>query len=940
MTKNLFRIISAVSCFIFYTNIEGQVVSSLNLNNPIPRDTTVLTGKLANGFSYFIKKNGRPANRAVFRLVIKAGAVQEEEDQKGFAHFIEHMAFNGTKNFAKNELVEYFKSIGTKLGTDLNGGTGLDQTIYEFQIRSDDEDIFENAFLICSDWAENISFSPDEIEKEKGVILEEWRLGRNAAQRIHDKQAPIIYQGSRYAERNVIGDYEIISNTTREKLIEYYSEWYRPDLMALIVVGDFNTHEAVKFIEKYFAGIPARSKLIRDIPLEIPDHQETKIAIESDKEASSTFVEILYKKVISNQTTLSGFRNYMVSNLFNSLFNKRFSELEKKEDTPFTYAYSFNDKLVSTKDAYKFMMGVKENKIIQAITALLIEAERVKKFGFTQSEFSREIKEIQRFAEIRYSGKDFMNSSDLALNLVNNFISGNISPSEEDRFRFVLELLPAITLEEVNACADKFITDDNRVVTISMPQKYENEIPDENSVLSLFDEVKKLKIDPYTDETVSSSLLASDPQAGHILQENHYTNTGIIELKLSNGARVILKPMNFNSEEILFKAVRPGGASLIGEENFNFARHIGEIIFNSGVGNLDRGSLLKLLSGKIASVKPFIGIFDEGMDGYTSPGDAESLFQLIYSYFVNPRMDNESFLAYKSKIKSELDNPGASLFDVVSDSITSILTNNHYSTAKSSLTEIEGMNSEDLFSIYQERFNSASGFTFIFTGNIDTSVFKQLAEKYIAGIPSKEYGDGWNDTGLRFSKGIIKKELRKGSGEQGIIALTFSGDFNFTPENRIKLILLTNLLREELRLAVREDKGGAYRINCNSECGDKPIPNYRININFGCDPKRIGELLPLVFEKIDKIKLNGFNPAEIKSAKETLTRTGEVEFQQNQKWIDEIYDCVTNGWLPDSIIDYNNLIRDITDQSLRDSFNEYLNPQNFIQLILVPENGL
>lgn len=921
------------------TPIPGQKSISVDLNSIIPEDTSVIKITLENGFTYFIKRNGRPANRAVFRLVIKAGAVQENDNQNGLAHFIEHMAFNGTKNFEKNDLVEYFKSIGTKLGTDLNGGTGLDQTIYEFQVRSDDSEIFENAFLICSDWAQNISFLPDEVEKEKGVILEEWRLGRNASQRMSDKHARVIYKGSKYAERNVIGGKEIILSATRDKLLEYYNEWYRPDLMALIVVGDFNPDEAEKYIEKYFAKIPRNPKPIRDIPLNIPDHQGTKITVASDKEALNTYIEILYKKDISFQATIKDFRSSIVSNLFHNLFNKRFKELEQKEDTPFIYAYSFNDRLVRTKDSYKFMMGVKENQIIPALTALLTEAERVKRYGFTQAEFARGITEAQRFAEIRFSGKDYMNSSDIALNYVNNFLSGNLSPSEEDRYKFVLELLPTISLDEVNACADMFISKDNRVLTISMPQRYESEIPDESAILSLFDYVKNSIIDPYADEKASSLIFERDPQPGEIVDENYYGETEISELFLSNGARVILKPMNLNSEEIFFKAFSPGGASLIEERYFNYAPHIGEIIFNSGVGNLDRNSLSKFLSGKIASVKPFIGMFDEGMDGYTSPKDAEYLFQLIYAYFVYPRIDNQSLLAYKSKIKSDLENLSMSPFDIADDSLTAVLTNNHYTSSKLSLDEIELMNSDELFPIYQKRFDSASDFTFIFTGNIDTAVFKRLSRKYIAGIPSSNINENWRDTGLKFANGIINKEIKKGNGELGIIALTFSGDFNLMPDNQIKLKLLSNLIKEELRMSIREDKSGTYRINTYSECHDKPYPHYRIDINFGCDPKRVNELLNSVFDTIKRIKSVGFNPVNIKAAKETMIRTGEVEFQQNQKWLEAIYDYVNKGWRLDSIIENNNLIQEITDQSLWNSFDEYLNLKNYIQVILLPESG-
>lgn len=931
------RIIIIAGIFFGISCFKGLTQDLLNLNSPIPIDTGLLVGKLDNGLTYYIKKNSNPQNRAVFRLVVNAGAILEDDDQNGLAHFIEHMAFNGTKNFPKNEMVSYFKSTGVKLGAELNGATGIDQTLYELQVRTDDQSIFEKAFFVCAEWAHNITFDEDEIERERGVILEEWRLKGYPVKRMQDKQNLVIFKDSKYANRNVTGDKDVILNASRSKFLKFYNDWYRPDLMAIVIAGDFEIADAEALVKKYFSEIPKPPFPVERKEFEIPDHLETRFAIASDEEAANTSISIMYKKPVSIQKTIGDFRNNMVSNLFNNMFCKRLQELERKSEAPFIFAYSYKSHLVRTKDVYELMMAVKANQINSGIVSVLTEAERIKRYGFTESEFERQKVGTTRFAELRFGERDKIDSKELVWPIINDFLTGSVTPSEEIKYKYIKELLPTITLAEVNEFAKNNITEENRVVTISMPKKKGIIIPDENNLLSLFDEVKNADIKPYMETIGQEPIISNEPNAGKIIDEKYFPGTGVTEIHLSNGAKVILKQTGFKNDEVIFKAVSMGGASLLSEEEFPFAALFGDLMYNSGVDKYDRSTLTKKLSGKIVGLTPYIGTYDEGLDGYASSKDAESLFQLIYLYFAYPRKDDEAFKSYKSKIIADIDNRNINPVEVAADTLNALLTNHHYAARPLNKEALERMDPERMLEIYRERFADAADFSFIFTGSFQKEMFLPLIEKYIACLPSLHKNEKWRDTGLRMAGGIIQKEIKKGIGQQSYVFLSFTGDFLFTPEQYYTLKVLNDLVKEELRMFIREEKGGTYSISCNSLCSDKPRPYYVINIDFGCAPERADELSGMVFQIIEKIKTKGPDSVNLANTKETLIRTRETELQNNQTWVNEIYNSIVNSWNLSSILNYREIIKNIDAKTIRDACGKYFNTGNFVKVILKPE---
>jgi zinc protease len=924
--------------FFSFSFVFAQQQSTLNLKQLIPDDPSVRIGKLENGLTYIIKQNKKPEKRASFRLAVNAGAILEDDDQNGLAHFIEHMAFNGTKNFKKNELINYLESVGTRFGTDLNAGTGQDQTVYMLQVRTDDDNIFEKAFVVFSDWAHYQLLDPAEIEKERGVILEEWRLGRGAEARMSDKQDPVIYKGSKYAVRNVIGDKEVILKANREAFQRFYNDWYRPDLMAFVVVGDFDVDKVEKLIVKYFAEIPKPVNPKERKDFEVPDHKETLFAIASDKEATSTDVTVYYKMDPSTLKTIGDFRQSLVISLFNTMNNKRFSELTQLADPPFLSAYSYKGNLVRSKGAYIYMASVKDNGIDKGLKTILVEAERVKKYGFTATEFERTKNEILRNAEKRLTEKDKMESEQIINTYAYGFLQGSRNPSIEDNYKYIKELLPTITLAEVNELAAKYIKDENRVIAVSMPEKAGVKVPAESDLLAVFEDAKKTAVTPYNDNFSNDPLVPVEPKTGKVADEKYFSETGITQLKLSNGVTVILKPTDFKNDEIVFRAFSPGGSSQLTEQEYYAANSAAGIISNSGIGKFDRPSLTKKLSGKIANVSPYIGAYEEGLNGGGSPKDIVTMFQLIHSYFIQPRKDSTGFLSYLAQMKASIENRNAAPRMALMDTLLAVLSNRHYANKPMTKELLAKIDLNKVYNFYKERFADASDFTFVFTGSFTKETILPLIEKYIASLPSINRKETWKDMGFRLAKGVIHKEVKKGIEPQSQVYMVFSGDFNFSEENSYYLKSMNEVLNIKLREAVREEKGGTYGISCYGVGSDKPYPLYQQIITFGCAPERVDELVKTVFDTIEKIKKEGPEATDIAKVKEIQLRSREVDLKKNQTWLSEIYTAAVYNRDFKSIINYSKYTENLDSKKIQEACNTYFNMNNYIKVVLFPEN--
>jgi len=916
---------------------KGTENASSELHDVLPSDPAVTTGTLDNGLTYYIRENKKPEKRAELRLAVKAGSVLEDDDQQGLAHFSEHMAFNGTKHFEKQELVDYLESIGMRFGPDLNASTSFDETLYMLQVPTDSVEIVEKAFQILEDWAHYVSYEDEEIDRERGVIIEEWRLGRGAGARIRDKQLPVLLKDSRYAERLPIGKKEIIEAFPHETMRQFYRDWYRPDLMAVIAVGDFDINWIESLINKHFSFTSSVDSPRERIEFPVPDHKETLFAIASDPEATGSSVSIYYKHDISSQHTVNDYRRTLVESIYNSLLNLRFDELTKQPEPPFLYGYSAKGRFILTREFYVLSAGVKDNGIEHGLETLLTEAERVRKYGFTQSELNRQKKEMLRMIESIYNERDKTESWNYVSEYTRNFLQGEPIPGIEYEYELYKKYVPGITLDEINNLAGKWITDYNRVILADGPEKPEVTIPDRDTLLAVFEKVENKDIQPYIDTFTEKPLVTENLNPAAVIEEKETEDLGITEWTLSNGIRVILKPTDFKNDEVLFTSFSPGGHSLVSDEDFIAAATASSVITEGGVGDFNQIELNKLLSGKIVSVSPWITSLQEGISGSASPKDIETMFQLIYLYFHSPRKDSTAFQSYKTRMKGFIENRSADPETAFNDTITVTMADYHSRVRPWTPELLDEMNLDISYTIYQDRFADSSDFTFFFVGNFETEKLKPFVQTYLGNLPSLKRNEIWRDTGIEAPEGVIKKAVYRGLEEKSQIQILFTGPFDWNRQNRYDIQSMVSVLRIKLREVLREDMGGTYGVGVRASLSHYPDQEYEITISFGCDPERVEELIQSVMSEIENLKMNGTTETYLNKVKESQRRERETSLKQNSFWLSNLSFYSFHEENPHQILELEALIEKLSSEAVRQAAQKYFDMNNYVTVVLYPE---
>jgi zinc protease len=924
---------------LLLTILSGGVsfTQQSNLNEPIPLDNKVTFGKLDNGLSYFIRPNKKPEHRASLRLVVNAGSVLEDENQRGLAHFVEHMGFNGTKNFKKHELIDYLESIGMKFGPEVNAYTSFDETVYMIDVPTDSAETVEKGIQILEEWAYNDSFEDVEIDKERGVIVEEWRLGRGAMGRMRDKQFPILFKNSQYAERLTIGQKDIIEHCDYDVLRKFYKDWYRPDLMAVVAVGDFDPAWMEKIIKEHFSKLQNPVNERERKIYELPDNDKTLFAIAADSEATQNNINMYFKMDVEPEKTLADFRRLIIEDLYNSMMNARLRELTQKADPPFIGAGSGNGRLIRTKDVYYLRGVVKSNGIETGLEAILREAERVKQFGFTQTELDREKKSTLSYLEQAYNERDKTESSDLIYDYVDYFLNGSSSPGVEYKYEMTKQLLPAITIDEVNKLSAKFMPAKNRVVLVNAPMKKDIIVPGEKELSAVVEKVNNEKLTPYEDKTSNQPLIEKIPEGSKVVTEKEIPGLNVTEWKLANGVTVVLKPTDFKNDEVNFRSFGLGGTSLVSDSDYVPAVTAGSIINLSGVGSFDQVSLQKKLAGKVVQVYPSINELSEALNGQSSTKDIESLFQLIYLYCTSVRKDSAAFLSYQSRMKNYIANRNLSPDAAFQDTLA--LTLAQYNLRRYPLT-VESLNKMDLdksLSIYKRAFSDASGFTFIFVGNFDKEKIKPLVETYLGGLPSTYSKGSWKDLNIYPPKGVISKEVRKGIEQKSSVNLTFTGPYVYDYQTNYDLNSTMAVLDIKLREIIREDKGGTYGIRVNPNIEKIPHQGYSITIRFGCSPARANELTEDVLQVIDSLKNIPVDDIYISKIKEIQRREVEVNLKENSFWINKLHDYYFYN------LDFTQFMKDkdrtekFSKETVMDVARKYFDMKNYVKVVLYPE---
>lgn len=911
-----------------------------DLAMPLPVDPLVTVGTLPNGLRYYLRANGVPERRAELRLVVNAGSVLEDEDQLGLAHVVEHMAFNGTAHFAKQDIVAFMESIGMRFGPEVNASTSFDETIYMLQVPTDKPELLEKAFLILGDWAHSLSFDPAEVDKERGVILEEWRQRRGAGARMQEVQLPVLLHGSRYARRLPIGTVASIKTFAHDRLKAFYRDWYRPDLMAVVAVGDFDPSAVEALVRGRFGSIPRPDNPRPRPSYDVPDHDATLFAIAADKEAATASVAVYDKLAVRDEGTAGAYRDRIVDQLVVGMLNRRLSELTQKPDPPFLAGGGGRGRFVRTKDASTLSAMVKEDGIGRGLEGLFTEALRAARFGFAATELDRQKRDVLRSIERLAAEQGTQESSRLAAEYVRAFTQGETIPGIAFEQVLHQRFVPDISPEEVNARAREWSAraGRNRVVVVSAPEKSGLAVPDGPALASIIASVSEKPLEPYVDTAPDRALLETPLSGGQVVKTVRKPEFGITEWVLSNGITVVVKPTDFKADEVVFRATSPGGTSLAADADYVAAATSSQVIAAGGAGPFSAVELRKVLSGKAVSVRPSIGETEEGLSGSASPRDLETLFQLVYLTATQPRADPTVFGILTTQMKSVLANQRATPSFAVAEALQSALYQGHFRARPMTPELVDEMSLEKSLAFYKDRFADMGDFTFVFVGSIDAAVLKPLVERYLGSLPSNRRAESWKDVGMRTARGVIERTVRKGIEPKGQAAIMFTGPFAFSPAERAALRAMSLVLETRLRATLREDLGGTYSVSVNAGYAKVPVARYNLGISFGCAPDRTAELLKAVRAEIDLLRSSGPTPQQVSDAKIALVREFETNSKQNGYLLNQIslrYQYGEDLGQLFGLAGYYE--RAVTAAAIQEAARRYLDPGNYVQVTLLPE---
>jgi zinc protease len=913
-------------------------VSAQALTDVMPTDPQITTGKFANGMTYYIRANKKPEKRAELRLVVKTGSILEDDDQQGMAHMVEHMAFNGTKHFPKNDIISFMESIGMRFGADVNAYTSFDETVYMLTVPTDKPEAMEKAFLILEDWAHGLSFDPTETEKERGVVMEEWRLGQGAGTRMLQKIFPVILKDSRYADRLPIGKPEIIQKGKAERLRQFYSDWYRPDLMAVIAVGDFDKAAVQKMVDAHFGSIPASTKPRPRTEFDVPDRKDTAYAIATDKEADTTLVEVDTMLPSRNEKTVADYRQRTVDGLFSRMMSGRFAEIAQQPNAPFIQAFTGRGNFFAkSKDSATLGALVKEDGIERGLDALLSEAERVARFGFTATELERQKQNVLRQYERNAIEKENRESASRAGEYQRNFLTGEPLPSADDEYNLHKKFVPEITLADVNKLAKEWFPDRNRMVIIEAPEKVGVTIPDQTKLAAVMKSAPAKDLKAYVDTLANAALLDSVPAAGKVVKTATKDAVGITEWELSNGVKVVLKPTTFKEDEIVFRASSPGGTSLASDKDFIPADSAIQAVTAGGLGKFNVTDLSKMMAGKVASAEPFIGEVSEGLTGGASRKDLETMFQLIYLRFTQPRADTNAFNVRATQMKALLANQSAAPEFSFDNTLILARYQNHPRRQLDTVDTINQWNLEKSMAFYKDRFADASDFTFVFVGSFDEATIKPLVEKYLGSLPSIHRKESWKDVGVRSPSDVVVKRVEKGVEPKSLSSIVFTGPFEYNQQNRIAIRAMSEILQRRLLEVIREELSGTYGVTVSPTLERIPTPGYEISIDFGSAPDRAEALVKRVFDEIEKFKAEGPTDQQVIDQRETLLRDFERSSKLNGYLAGQISYRYESGEDVAGLWMIPEYYKKIDKAMIQDAAKKYLDPKRYVEVMLLPE---
>lgn len=913
---------------------------SADAGAPLPLDPAIATGRLGNGLTWYIRENARPEKRAQLWLAVNAGSVLEDDDQRGLAHFVEHMCFDGTRKFPRRDITHYLESIGMRMGADLNASTGFDATVYTLQVPTDKPEFVDQGIEILAEWAHAVAFDPAEVERERGVVIEEWRQGRGAQARMLDQQLPIVLEGSRYADRLPIGTLASLQQAKREALLRFYRDWYRPDQMAVIAVGDFGAlgRERIEArLREVFAKLanPAPERQRPDFP--VPAHAETRFAIATDSEATQSVARIEVSQPKRPDRSAGDFRRDLVESLYRGMLNARLGELARRPAPPFQAAAARAGSTVRPLDVDEDVAVVGNGGLLPGLTALLAEIERVRRHGFSAAELERQKAVTLRGLERSFAERDKVESASRASEIRRLFLDQEAAPGEAYELALSRRLLPGIQVEDVNRLAAGWSSEADRVIEINAPAKPEVPVPAEAQLRQVFTAVRAGELSPWVDRTQEGPLVPRPPKPAAIVAESRIAELGVTEWRLGNGVRVVLKPTDFKNDEILLSGFSPGGLSLVPDASLTSGELAPLVVREGGLGAFDQVTLRKALAGKTASASAGLGEFEETLRGTASPRDVETMFQLAYLAFTSPRRDQDAFRSTRSRLEAALENRSSQPQVIFADKMQAALHPGDPRERPLTVERLAELDYDTAFRLYQERFADASQFTFFLVGNFTLDSIRPLVATYLGGLPGEGRKETWRPVGGRPPAGIVHVSAVKGKEPKSQTRIVFTGDGHYTRENVHALSTLVRLLQLRLREVLRDDLGAVYGVAVFGGLAFRPYERFEVSIGFSCAPDKVDELTRAILQEIAAIQASGIDQGHLDKVKAGMRRERETALKENGFWLGVLANYLRSGWNLRDILHFDELVERTTPASVQAAAREYLPAGRYVIGVLLPE---
>lgn len=910
----------------------------------VPIGPQVMVGQLSNGLTYYIQKNSRPEKRLELRLVVKAGSILEDEDQLGLAHFTEHMAFNGSTHFKKHELVSYLQSIGLKFGADLNAYTGFNETVYILPLPTDKREHIEKGFLVLQDWAEGLSFNDTDIDMERGIVLEEWRLGRGAQDRMNKVLYPKIFEGSLYAQRLPIGTEDSLKGFSHDAIRRFYKDWYRPNLMAVVVVGDIEPADAKALVEAHFGALKNPANERPRVYAKVPVRTVTEAVVVTDKEATNNVMMIRYPvDAAPTVRTLGDYRQSLVEQLFGGMLGARMLELTQQPQPPFVNGGSGVSRLVPGYRSFNTSATLGRQGVAPAADALVQENARARQFGFTEAELERAKKNLQRGLERGFAERDKTDSATYAAEYLRHFLEQETIPGIANELEYTRTLLPTITLADVNAHARAVIPDQSAKLVVyagsesSATSAERTATPTQAQLLDSVAQSERLAVSAQPEQAVAQTLMAQPPSGGSIVAERVNAALGLTELELSNGVKLILKPTDFKNDEILLAANRFGGQSRYGQPDMFNAGYAGLVTASMGVGAFTPIALQKTLAGKLVSVSTGLQLWTDTLSARAGQADLETMLQLLTLKFGPPRADADLFQSFISRSQDAARNSLARPESVFANAIQTTLFNGHPRVrAVPRPEDFDQIQLERTRAIYQERFASAKGLTFILVGSFSLDAAKPLLARYLGSLPTPDLPTQFVDLGIRPVQGVVQKEVKAGSEPKATVSITFAGEADYSDEEQLRLqamqevlnIRIVDVLREKLTLIYGGGLGGGL--------ARVPYGHYQLGMTLPCAPENVDRVIAAALGEIQKLQETGADPADLAKVKQNWHTTHRRSLRENGYWLGRLQTATLYGDDPASLLDYDRQVDAITAADVQRAAQRYLKRDNYVQVVLRP----